>query len=328
METNTRAVFEYLRLSVTDRCNLRCVYCMPAEGVPKLKHSQVMRYEEMLTIVRAAVAEGVFRVRVTGGEPLVRRGLTSFIAELARIPGVIDLALTTNGILLADRAYELANAGLKRINVSLDSLRPERFRAFTRGGEIGAVLRGIDSAIEAGLSPVKINVVLIPGENDDELFDFAALAMDKSIHVRFIERMPFSIAQPTSPIRQSKSDKEFVSQEYLMERLASRFSLTPAQESAAGGPAQMFSINGGSGRIGFISSRTNPFCRRCNRLRLTASGTLLPCLDADHGIDVHNLSKKEVGSVIRRLAEEKLAIGKSCPEFRRAGCQSLSDIGG
>lgn len=307
---------------------------MPATGVPKLDHAQVLRYEEILTIVRAAVAEGVFRVRITGGEPLVRRDLAGFVSSLAEISEISDLALTTNGILLEQFAQSLVNAGLKRVNISLDSLKPDRFRAMTRGGDINAVLRGIDAAIAAGLTPVKINVVLMPGENEDEVFDFSELVVRKAVHVRFIERMPFSGAfhdEKTPAVDEGISETPatmFVSQENLMRRLSERFTLVADPESAAGGPAQMYALSESPGRIGFISSRTNPFCRRCNRLRLTASGILLPCLDSERGAGVRGLSEVEVRAVIQHLAEEKRAAGKGCAEFRHSACRSLSDIGG
>ncbi|HQG29284.1 MAG TPA: radical SAM protein, partial [Candidatus Ozemobacteraceae bacterium] len=164
--------FEYLRLSVTDRCNLRCVYCMPPEGIPKLDHEQILRYEEMLAIVRACVSEGVHRVRITGGEPLVRKGLCGFIESLARIAGIDDISLTTNGILLADFARDLRSSGVARVNISLDSLRADRYATITRGGDVDRVMAGIEAAIAAGLAPVKINTVMIPGQNDDEIEAF------------------------------------------------------------------------------------------------------------------------------------------------------------
>lgn len=313
-----RAVFEYLRISVTDRCNLRCVYCMPAEGVPKLSHDDVLRYEEILAIARAAVAEGVFRIRLTGGEPLVRKGLSGLISSLREIPGLRDLALTTNGILLADQAEGLKKAGLTRVNVSLDSLRPDRFTALTRGGDLQTVLTGIDKALEAGLNPVKINVVIVPGTNDDEIGAFASFAQSRPIEVRFIERMPFSHGE----------GEKYLSRQQIIDRLIPAFSLQPEVSVAGGGPAEVFAIGGGQGKLGFISSRTNPFCRRCNRLRLTASGVLLPCLDSPHGIKVRNLTDQALREVIQRLALEKSRSGKGCAEFESAGCRSLSDIGG
>ena len=311
--------FEYLRVSITDRCNLRCVYCMPEEGIPKLGHDQVLRYEEILTIVKAAMEEGVFRIRVTGGEPLVRKGVSSFLTEVARVPGLRDLALTTNGMLLKEMASSLKIAGLMRVNVSLDSLQPERFAKLTRGGDLMKVLEGIRVATEQGLHPVKVNCVLLPGENDGEILDFAQFAYSNPVQIRFIERMPF---------RGTGAETLFVNQEEIRHRISERFVLEPTDQKKGGGPAELFSLKGGKGQIGFISSRSNPFCHKCTRLRLTAAGVLMPCLDQQKGIQVRGKSIEEIREIIRNLGKEKQAAGKGCPTFQQAGCISLSDIGG
>ena len=313
-----RPVFEYLRISITDRCNLRCVYCMPEQGIPKMAHTDILRYEEIVAIARAAVAEGVFRIRLTGGEPLVRKGVAGLIASLRAIAGVRDLALTTNGILLAGQAAALRKAGLSRVNISLDSLQAERYAAITRGGDLNAVMAGIDACLETGLTPVKVNVVIVPGTNDDEIADFAELARVRPLEVRFIERMPFSHGE----------GKGFLSQRQILDRLQPAFSLVPVPSPSGGGPAEVFAIDGGAGRLGFISSRTNPFCRTCNRLRLTASGVLMPCLDSPYGIDVRGMSDPGLRETLCRLAREKGSSDKRCAEFATAGCRSLSDIGG
>ncbi len=316
-----KPVFEYLRLSVTDRCNLRCVYCMPPEGIPKLSHEQILRYEEMLAIVRSCVSEGVHRVRITGGEPLVRKGLCGFIESLAHIGGIDDISLTTNGILLANFARDLRAAGVARVNISLDSLEADRYAAITRGGDVRLVMAGIEAAIAAGLAPVKINTVMIPGQNDDEVEAFGKLACRLPVHVRFIERMPFASGDTDTV--------SYISQDTIVDRLTrSGLTLDPAVQDLGGGPSENFRIRGEAGYIGFISSRSHPFCSRCTRLRLTVSGKLLPCLDSSDGVDVRGLDHDAVVRIIRDLAVLKHARHKSCAQFLGARCVSLSDIGG
>lgn len=316
-----KPVFEYLRLSVTDRCNLRCIYCMPPEGIPKLSHDQILRYEEMLSIVRSCVSEGVHRIRITGGEPLVRKGLCGFIESLSRIEGIDDISLTTNGILLADVAHDLRAAGVARVNISLDSLRADRYAAITRGGDVTLVMAGIETAIAAGLAPVKINTVMIPGQNDDEIEAFGKLACHLPVHVRFIERMPFAAG--------TRDIIPYISQNTIIDRLsAAGIILDPAEQDFGGGPSENFRIRGKAGYIGFISSRSHPFCSRCTRLRLTVGGKLLPCLDSNDGIDARGLDHDSLVRVLRDLATFKHARHKSCAQFHGARCVSLSDIGG
>lgn len=319
MDAPSSPVFEYLRISVTDRCNLRCVYCMPPEGVPKLDHARILRYETILDVVDAAIAEGVHRVRITGGEPLVRRGVVDLVRQLAGRPGLDEVALTTNGVLLAEFAGPLKEAGLRRVNISLDSLRPDRFTRITRLGRIEDVLAGIQAAITHGLAPVKINVVIIPSENDDEVEDFGKFAYEHPVVVRFIERMPFQADGPDVP---------FLSQEQVLARLSAFLTLERQTPEPGGGPAEVYRIAGGAGQIGFISSRTHPFCRSCTRLRLTAAGFLMPCLDSPEGVQVAGLSVDALRQAIRDLGRHKRAHGKTCARFEGARCISLSDIGG
>lgn len=312
--------FEYLRVSVTDRCNLRCIYCMPEGGIPKLSHEQVLGYEEIIDIVAAAIDEGVFRLRITGGEPLVRKGIVGLIEKLSKLPGLSDLSLTTNGILLEKYAEALKDAGLARVNVSLDSLDPEKFRQITRLGDLTSVLTGIDKAVSAGLKPLKINVVVMPGVNDDEIDDFVKFACDNPVCVRFIELMPF-----LSEGKQSA----FVSEERIVEDISRLVTLEPiGTGKIGGGPANEYSIRNGAGSIGFISSRSRPFCSKCRRLRLTSSGELVPCLDSRNGKYVRGLSRAAIREIIRALGTEKRNLGKTCPAFVSSKCVSLSDIGG
>jgi cyclic pyranopterin phosphate synthase len=313
----------YLRVSVTDRCNLRCVYCMPPEGVAWVPHENILRFEEIARIVRLGAELGITKVRLTGGEPLVRTGIVSLVAMIAAIAGVDDIAMTTNGILLADYAQELASAGLHRVNVSLDTLRPDRFRAITRLGNIEDVERGIAAAREAGLEPVKVNTVLMRGVNDDEIADFARRTLREPFHVRFIEEMPVgSVAQvPFLPTAEA------------MARIQAEFgSLEVAHQRKGNGPASYYRISGAEGTIGFIGAVTEHFCHQCNRLRLTADGRLRPCLLSDAEIPLRetlragasddDLKQMLVSAVAAKPECHHLAEG-SIPEAR-----VMSQIGG
>jgi len=271
----------YLRVSITDRCNLRCVYCMPKEGLSLLGHEDILRYEEMLRVVRIARKLGIVKVRVTGGEPLVRRGVTGFLAELGKL-GLEDISLTTNGILLETFAGPIRRAGVGRINVSLDSLDPGRYARITRGGDLSAVLRGLEQAERSGFSPIKINVVTVKGFNDDEAVSFARLTLEKPYEIRFIELMPIG--------GEKESGERYVSNDELMERIARLGTLHPIErgkrERNFSGPARRYRLEGARGVIGFISPISHNFCHACNRLRLTADGGLRACLMVDGEIDL------------------------------------------
>jgi len=269
----------YLRVSVTDRCNFRCVYCMPPEGIERQPHESIMRYEEIAEVVRVAAAEGVREVRLTGGEPLARLGLPGLVRMIAETPGIEDIGLTTNGALLEQYAPTLAEAGLKRINVSLDTLSPERFARITRGGSLDKVWRGIEIAEAAGLAPIKINVVAMRGVNDDELVEMARLTVERPWHVRFIEIMPVNNQQEWGEGFPNPANT-FMSIAEIQEQLR-ELGLEPSEEKSGSGPAREFAIPGGKGRVGFISPVSDHFCGECNRLRLTADGNLRPCLLSD-----------------------------------------------
>jgi cyclic pyranopterin phosphate synthase len=267
----------YLRISVTDRCNLRCVYCMPAEGIELMSHNDILTYEEIYTVARAAAGLGINKLRLTGGEPLVRLGLPSLVQMLAKIDGVDDISLTTNGVLLGRYASELKSAGLRRVNVSLDSLKPDRFKLITRiGDDLNEVLKGIEVARAVGLEPVKINVVVMAGINDDELLDFAAKTIDEGWQVRFIELMPL-VGRDTT---------QFVSASEMKRRLEPLGELTPYLPSVGNGPAKYFRLPHAKGAIGFITPISEHFCFQCNRMRLTADGKLRPCLLSDYEVDL------------------------------------------
>ena len=270
----------YLRVSVTDRCNLRCLYCMPKEGVSLLGHDDILHYEEILRIIRAAVGLGIVKVRVTGGEPLVRKGLLDFLSALKGIP-LKDLSLTTNGILLEVYAEKLFDAGVRRINVSLDSLNAERYAQMTRGGNLHAVLRGIEKAERIGFSPIKINTVALRGFNEDEILEIAELTLKKPYQVRFIELMPMGRVDVNF-------QEQYLSDEVIMSRIGAFRKLHPVRGSGRGtdGPARIYRMEGAVGEIGFITPVSHHFCDLCNRLRLTADGHLRSCLFSDDELDL------------------------------------------
>ena len=270
----------YLRLSVTDRCNMRCVYCMPAEGIPLVAHDDILSYEELLLVARSAVAAGIEKIRVTGGEPLVRKGIIPFLEQLGAIPGLRQLVLTTNGLLLEEMAESLRQAGVQRLNISLDSLRPETFAAITRGGDVRRVMAGIAAAERAGF-PLKINMVVMRGVNDQEILDFAALTLDRPLTIRFIEYMP--------AIRSDDWESRIVPGEAILDRITERFSFTPLDRDGLAGPARIFRIDGAAGSIGVITPVSGHFCGECNRIRVTAAGRARSCLFSDTGIDLKPL---------------------------------------
>ncbi len=263
---------EYLRISVTDKCNLRCVYCMPEEGLPWLKREQLLSFEETTEIVATMAALGLRRVRITGGEPLVRRDLPVLVRMLRVIPGIEDLALSTNAVLLDEQAEALREAGVDRLNVSLDSLRPERIDAISRRpGSAERIFRGLEAAERVGFAPIKLNCVVMRGRNDDEISDFAAVTRERPWHVRFIEVMP-------TGENLGISQEEYVSSDEILERVASIGALSPAAGPGGNGPATYFSFEGAPGTVGVITPMSHNYCDRCNRMRLTADGQLRPCL--------------------------------------------------
>ena len=266
---------DYLRLSVTDRCDLRCVYCMPPEGIPLKPVSEILAYDELVRTVRVAVALGVRKVRITGGEPLVRRGIVPFVGRVARVRGVLDLGMTTNGTALAVMAAPLREAGLSRVNVSLDTIRRDRYAEITRRDALPRVLSGIEAAVRAGLSPVKINVVLLHGLLPADVDDFLALAQEMPVEVRFIERMPIGC----SP------SEAFLSAVGVRDRI---LSLPGVRETRNGEPssAVTYDVPGFAGKAGIISPVSRKFCERCNRLRVTADGRLRGCLFARETLDL------------------------------------------
>jgi len=294
---------DYLRISVTDRCNLRCIYCMPAEGVCLMPHEDILSYEEIHTIVEAAAELGINKVRITGGEPLVRAELPKLVQMLAQIDAIDDISLTTNGTLLAEHAAELKQAGLRRVNISLDTLKPDKFKHITRtqGSTPGDVLNSIEVARSVGLNPVKINMVVMSGVNDDELLDFAAKTVTDGWHVRFIELMPFTT-------KGSNNNPQFLSASEMKQRLGVMGELEPCSLKIGNGPAKYFRLPGAKGTLGFITPVSEHFCVHCNRLRLTADGKLRPCLLSEDEIDLKQPLRSGMSSAeIKGLIEEAAA---------------------
>lgn len=267
-----------LRVSLTDRCNLRCVYCMPEEMVFKPRE-ELLTDEEILTLVRIASELGVRKVRLTGGEPTVRPGLVELVRRMAAIPGIRDLAMTTNGVLLERLAAPLAQAGLRRVNVSLDTLDPEKFKRITRWGALDSVLRGLEAAEDAGLAPIKLNAVIVRGFNDEDVVDLARLTLSRPWEVRFIEVMPFG---SVADFQRSS----YVPSEETMSRIQAALGPLTSLDVTGHDPARTFRVDGARGTLGFISSVSQPFCSQCGRLRLTAEGRLRLCLLRDDEVDL------------------------------------------
>ena len=271
---------EYLRISVTDKCNLRCVYCMPEEGLPWLRRDELLSYEEIARVVRTMAPMGLRRVRFTGGEPLVRRDLPDLVRMVAEIPGIEDLSLSTNAVLLEEHADALKSAGLTRVNVSLDSLREDRVDEIARRpGSFAKIMAGLDAAERVGFTPLKVNVVLMGGRNDDEVADFAEITREKPWHVRFIEVMP-------TGSNLDLSRDHTVSCEEALDRIRALGTLEPAEGPTGNGPARYYRFPGAPGSIGVITPMSHNFCDRCNRMRLTADGQLRPCLFGDLQTDL------------------------------------------
>jgi len=316
----------YLRISVTDKCNLRCVYCMPESGLPWLRREEILSYEEIVELVRAAASVGVKTIRLTGGEPLVRRDVHRLVRSIAEVPGIEDIALSTNAVLLEEQLDELVSAGLRRINVSLDTLRPDRFEVIARRPGLDKVLSGIDAAIAAGLGPIKLNCVVMRGQNDDELADFAAMTKERAIFVRFIEVMPvhenLGLQKDT-----------YISSDEILERVASIGEIHPIEGPHGNGPARYFAYDGAPGAVGVISPLSHDYCERCNRVRLTADGRLRLCLFGDQHIDLrtplrNGASTGEIADILRSSMTIKperhhLKLGESSSRMR-----AFSEIGG
>ena len=299
---NAGRTIDYLRLSITDRCNLRCLYCMPTEGVSWMPHDEVLRFEETLHICRIMATLGIKTVKVTGGEPLVRRGAVDFIRELKTVDGIDSVTMTSNGVLLGEHLPALTAAGLDAVNISLDTLDGEKFRHITRADGFDSILPAVNQAVELGLK-VKINCVPIRGFNEDDVIKLAALAKSGRITVRFIELMPLGEASALKPIPADE----------LVSMIEGEYGpMRPSTVKLGFGPAVYYTLPGFTGYIGLISAVTHRFCNGCNRLRLTAAGFLKPCLTSDIGLDLRGLvrngvSDGEIVGAIRELVKKKPA---------------------
>lgn len=314
---------DYMRISVTDRCNLRCIYCMPASGVQSFRHSDVLSYEEIVRVVRQAAALGIRHLRVTGGEPMARKGCMELIDMLHRIPGIETIALTTNAMLLDGRVQEIHGKGLTSMNISVDSLDPDVFREMTRGGDIQVVLRVIEDALDAGIR-VKINAVPVRGLNDAGLMQVAELARTKGICVRFIELMPLGCGKDLTPIPTDE----------MIARCRETFGEMQEDDTLHGyGPARYLRPKGFVGSLGFISPLSHEFCSSCNRIRLTGDGFLKLCLNHKAGIDLRAMlrggaSDEEIGAAMKEAIAGKPQRHGFLEQIADAESRRMNEIGG
>jgi cyclic pyranopterin phosphate synthase len=305
----------YLRLSVTDLCNLRCVYCMPEQGVEKACHSDILSVEEIEELVRATVDCGIRKVRVTGGEPLVRKGIVEICRRIASIPKVEELCITTNGTLLPEYAAKLRDAGVSRLNISLDTLDEDKYKMITRQGSLSDVLVGIDAAFKAGFDAIKINTVLIGGVNDGEIPRLLELTRDRSINVRFIELMPIGECAGWSKER-------FVSNAKVLE-------MAPELcEIGSSGVAKLYRLPGGTGTVGLISPISSHFCPTCNRIRITSDGKLKPCLHSSGEVTLRGLHGQELVDTIRGAIHIKPRKHHLDEDARSGSIRNMNEIGG
>ena len=272
----------YLRVSVTDLCNLRCVYCMPPGGSELSRKEEILSLEEILKLVKHGVSLGVNKIRITGGEPLVRKGIISLVNQIAEIKGIDDIAMTTNGVFLKEFATQLKSSGLSRLNISLDTMREDRFAEITRGGNIADVFDGVEAVLKAGFKGTKMNAVVMRGDNDDEIHDFVRYIMERDIELRFIELM-------ASGWKDMVNEDRFMPTSEIMERVRGVGELVPDKQRIGGGPATIYRIKGALGSIGFISAVSKPFCSTCNRLRLTSDGKLRSCLLTGGEVDIKDI---------------------------------------
>ncbi len=295
---------DYLRISITDRCDLDCLYCAPLGGRKRRAHAEILSYEEILQITKAAIHSGISKIRITGGEPLHRKGMVRLCRMLADTDGIESLAMTTNGILLKEFAPPLFEAGVRRVNISLDTLKPERFKNITGKDLLSQVLEGVQAAEKVGMNPIKINTVVMRGINDDEIEDLAALTLEKPYHVRFIELMP------TQGYTKEKHHALFVPISEMIHRINRIEKLQLIDKDPSFGPAMLYSFPGAPGKVGFIAPMSRHFCKTCNRLRLTADGKLRTCLFSEEEIDIKGLlrqgaSMQALSDVIKHAARSK-----------------------
>ncbi len=317
---------DYLRISVTDKCNLRCIYCMPAQGLPWIEREQLLSFEEIERLVRIFAGLGVAKIRLSGGEPLVRRELHRLVAMIRAVDGIEEIALSTNGMLLEEQLPRLMAAGLTRVNISLDTLRADRFEALARRPGLELVLSGIEAAVRAGAAPVKINCVAMRGRNDDEIEAFARYAREREVAVRFIELMP---------VRENLgiAADAYIGAEEILERISAIESLQPIVGPRGNGPARYYGFASGGGSIGVISPLSHDYCERCNRVRLTADGRLRLCLFGENHLDLkqalragesdERLRDRLSAAMLVKPERHHLRVGEASSQMR-----AFSEIGG
>lgn len=315
----------YLRVSITDRCNLKCIYCRPSGAFNLLSHDDILSYEETLRIIKIGVGLGITKIRITGGEPLVRKGVCAFIGKVADIPEITDISITSNGVFLKENLPAIRAAGVNRLNISLDTLDRLKFKAITGIDAFPAVWDSIMTALELGFSPVKVNAVAMNGINDDELADLAALSLDKPLHIRFIEFMP-SYQNPL------KEDVQLFTPD-IKQRVAAIGELIPVRDPGRGTTAERFRFADAKGEIGFISPVSKHFCKTCNRLRLTADGRLKPCLFSDITLDMKTplrmgATDAMLADIFRQAVLKKPGYTREEADKTTSLTQIMSAIGG
>jgi cyclic pyranopterin phosphate synthase len=315
----------YLRISITDRCNLNCVYCTPRDLIPRLSHDDILTYEEILRVVRIGINLGISKIRVTGGEPLVRKGVYGFLAELSGMDELADLSLTTNGVALNANLKKIKSAGIKRVNISLDTLDRVKFQKITGVDCFDQVWQGIVRAHDMGFHPIKLNIVALNGINSDELTDMAQLSFEYPFHIRFIEYMPIGESRVgNGPLLLAPEIKK---------RISVLGNLIPVRNSANDGPARRYRFEGARGEVGFIHALSHHFCEKCNRLRLTASGQLRPCLLSDHHEDVKSLLRsggtdEHITELFFKAVRHKPSDHNLALQNPTRVCGQMSSIGG
>lgn len=314
---------DYMRISLTDRCNLRCQYCMPAKGIALMSHKEILSYEEILRIVKSATQIGVKKIRLTGGEPLLRKGIVHLIGEIKKIEGIEEVAITTNGLLLEDYLDDLLEAGLDRVNLSLDTLNSDTFKLMSRYSGLDKIQRGFEKCLEKNI-PVKINAVAIEGMNEADILSLAKLTFKWPVDVRFIELMPIGCAKGFTG----------VSTESLLSRLSGAgYAYTSVANRYGNGPAEYIQLEGAKGKIGFISALSHRFCSQCNRIRITPEGFLKPCLHSKEGIDIkeklrQSISDEELTELLRKGVLMKPEAHKFYEETQIEDQRNMNQIGG
>ncbi|MGE5379682.1 MAG: GTP 3',8-cyclase MoaA [Methylocystaceae bacterium] len=324
MQDSMGREISYLRVSVTDRCNLRCLYCMPQDGVELTEHQEILSLEELGRLVYIGSTLGIKRIRITGGEPLVRRGLVKLVENIAANRQIEDLSMTTNGTRLPEMAADLKGAGLQRVNISLDTLNADKYRYITGGGDIDQVLRAVRSSLEIGFNPVKVNVVMIKDFNDDEIDQFVNWAIQEPVHIRFIEFMPIGDLDFWNRSR-------LIASIDIINRLNTVYKLSPLNNLTGAGPARVYQSEGGQGSIGFITPMSSHFCDTCNRVRLTSQGMLLGCLHGRQGVDFKGPLRQGADDlVLQELFEKAISLKPKGHQMEQGWGKdsTMSQIGG